>query len=151
MWLTAAHRHPWGSVFICYVHLNCHSPFRSCSFSEQYGTHSYLLDSAWSDTSYPPYICTYWKVNHLPSRWCFPNLSTGFVLSDSILCQVCRWICVHLWEWEALPISTYVLGEFQQTAQCAKLCQWCLLQNDIRLTSLSWPDCQLYRGQKEGG
>lgn len=75
MWLTAAHRHPWGSVFICYVHLNCHSPFRSCSFSEQYGTHSYLLDSAWSDTSYPPYICTYWKVNHLPSHWCFPNLS----------------------------------------------------------------------------
>lgn len=95
MWLTTAHRHPWGSVFICYVHLNCHSPFGSCSFSEQYGTHSYLLDSVWSDTSYPPYICTYWKVNHLPSHWCFPNLSTGFVLSNSILCQVCSlmWVC----------------------------------------------------------
>lgn len=93
MWLTAAQRPPWGSVFICYVHLSCHSPFRSSSFSEHYGTHSYLVNVAWCDTSYPPYIFTYLKVNYLPSRWCFLNLWTRFLQYDSSLHEVLLDLC----------------------------------------------------------
>lgn len=49
-----------------------------------------------------------------------------------------------------------VLSEFQRATECAKCCQWCLLQKGIRLTSLSQPACQLTiwgRGEsrREGG